>query len=190
MFQIQASPVVDANGTLVVLFQTGVQWPGKVQQIVSIDDGITFSKPVPAVAAPGNKAVVLSTNGARGHMLRHGSSVRLLFPGQWGSLYSDDHGATWSTGPTPAGMCGRSNCMGEAAITRCTLGEACNGSAFVMVNRCVSRSNPLMACRNMAFSADGVHWDPAVETNFTRFAESSAAPGAQCLKFPCILVLY
>ena len=67
--------------------------------------------------------------------------------------------------------------MGEGAITRCTLGPLCNGSNFVLINRCVARSvaDP---CNNMAFSTDGISWGKPIEMNFTKYAISSEAPGA------------
>jgi hypothetical protein len=178
VFQAQASPVVDSTtGALIVLFanaSSARNWnPYTTAIITSTDDGVTFSTPRPAVKTKGSAYPTLSTNAARGHVVVNGSTTRLLFPSIAGSLYSDDHGATWTVGPNakPAGVA-------EAAFARCTLGDVCRGANWVLVNRNGLAHTPDWRQPTIAFSEDGVHWGSQMEVNLSHWSLAGGAPGA------------
>lgn len=164
-YNSQASPVVDeSTGHLHVLFNRDPASHTFPFYMNSTDDGITFSIAQRIIyKQPSIGQITLSTNAARGHYLSNGSSVRLVFPGQFGAIYSDDRGATWSCKHWEQGM-------GEAQFTRCNPPSVCQGHAFAATFR-VGRGT------NIAFSDDMVNWGPMRPLNTSRFSNYSQAAG-------------
>jgi len=166
-YSAQASPVVDnVTGMIIVAYNIDPYNIHKAMLINSSDDGQTWSFPRPMVPAQGSNRIILSTNGARGHVLYSGSGIRLVFPSRLGSLYSDDHGSTWTVGPQAD--------LGEAQIAQCSSG-ACGGNNFALLSRGPGRSQP---CVFVRFSSDAVHWGQREGLNLSRYSEYPQAPGA------------
>ena len=179
----QPTPVMDnVTGKLLLAFNDGCNDfshgnPTTPHIITSVDDGLNFGEASPlAVASPGsgnfgNDVVIGLSRGLALYNESLPSKTRLILPAETGTLYSDDHGASWTAVPD--------NAIGEGAIARCTPG-ACGGAPggrarFAMAVRGGPRGGEQISIK---FSNDSLHWTrPIALPDITPFSNYSQAPG-------------
>jgi len=179
----QPTPVMDnVTQTLILAFNDGCNDfsrgnPTTPQLTTSVDDGLSWSPVTPmAVAKPGtgvfgNNVVIGLSRGLSLYNASLPSQTRLILPAETGTLYSDDHGASWTAVPDAD--------IGEGAIARCTLG-ACGGAPggrakFAMAVRIGPRGSEQVSIK---FSNDSIHWShPEPLPGLAPFSNYSQAPG-------------
>ena len=178
----QPTPVVDNVTGAIFMAYGDVQMPSTDSRTlitVSHDDGLSWANAT-AVQKKGGGIIKSANPGiGRGFVIFNASlptKTRLILPTESGSLFSDDHGISWTLGPFPAGA----DYVGENSIARCTPG-ACGGAPggaakFAMVHRGAGRgSDPAVGIH---FSNDSIHWTEAVPLpGLSRWSNYSQAPG-------------
>ena len=189
----QPTPVVDNVTGAIWMAYGDVRFPSTDTQTlltVSRDDGLSWANAT-AIPKKGGGIIKSPNPGiGRGFVIHNATlptETRLILPTESGALYSDDHDASWSLGPFPAGT----TYVGENSIARCTPG-ACGGApggvaAFAMVHRGAGRlaaGGPV----GIHFSNDSIHWTAPVPlpglcewTNYSQAPGLIAVPGGLLL---------
>jgi hypothetical protein len=143
---------------------------------VSTTDGLSWSNATNIPKKGGGIIKNPNPGIGRGFVVYNASlptKTRLILPTESGSLYSDNHGNSWTLGPFPAGA----TYVGENSIARCTPG-ACGGAPggsakFAMVHR--GTGHPAVGIH---FSNDSIHWTAAVPLpGLSEWTNYSQAPG-------------
>ena len=179
----QPVPVFDnVTNTLLVAFNDNCNdWshgiPSTPHLTTSHDDGLSWTTAAPmAVAKPGSgflgRNVLIGLS--RGFVIYNASlpsKTRLIVPAETGTLFSDDHGATWTAVADRV--------IGEGAIARCTPG-ACRGAPgghaeYAMAIRGGVRGGSQVSIK---FSNDSLHWTaPRPLPEIGQYSNYSQAPG-------------
>ena len=177
----QPTPVFDNVTDMLILafndncndFQRGN--PTTPYLTTSADDGLTWTNAAPmAVAKPGTGVfghnVVIGLS--RGLVLFNASlpsKTRLIVPAETGTLFSDDHGATWTAVPD--------NGIGEGAIARCTPG-ACGGAPGGSAKFAMAVREGPPDSVSIKFSNDSLHWTrPRPIPGIAPYSSYGQAPG-------------
>jgi len=177
----QPTPVFDnVTGTLILAFNDNCNDfqrgnPTTPYLTTSADDGLVWSNATSmAIAKPGTgffgKDVVIGLS--RGLALFNASlpsKTRLIVPAETGTLYSDDHGATWTAVPDRA--------IGEGAIARCTPG-ACGGAPGGSAKFAMAVREGPPDSVSIKFSNDSLHWTrPRPIPGIAPYSDYGQAPG-------------
>ena len=141
----------------------------------SPDDGLSWTNATAmAVAQPGTgvygtNVVIGLSRGLALFNASLASQTRLIMPAETGTLYSDDHGATWTAVLDRA--------IGEGAIARCTPG-ACGGAPGGSAKFAMAIRGGPPDSVSIKFSNDSVHWTrPRPLPGIAPYSSYGQAPG-------------